>query len=432
MEAETAVDEAAFAAAMTAFAPFEPEPVVAVAVSGGPDSMALVLLADAWARARGGSVVAFTVDHGLRPESGAEARQVGAWLAARAIDHAVLEWTGDKPHSAIQATARASRYRLLVEACAARGILHLAFAHHADDQAETVLFRQERGSGADGLAGMPALRSLGRVRLLRPLLAWRKQALVATCRTFGQCFADDPSNCADRFARTGLRRRLAADLALGRHLLDEQVSAEPARQDRARRLARVMGQVAEIRPDGAILLDAALFRGLSDSDRCAVLVAALRTAGGSSFAAAADAVQRLDARLRAESFRGASLGGCAVRPWRDRVLICREAGRTAPPVPLPAGEWRRWDDRFDVHLASGAPAGTTLGALGRLDYARLKKLGATILPSALGAALPAVRVGDRVVAVPPLGWSEAGAPAAALGFSPLWPLSAETITVVNR
>ncbi len=198
----TSIDPAAFALAMQAFAPFESQPVIAVAVSGGPDSLALLLLVDRWARDQGGAALALTVDHGLRPDSAAEAAQVGAWAKARGIAHAVLPWTGDKPQTGIQAAARQARYRLLTEACAARGILHLAIAHHADDQAETVLFRRERGSGPAGLAGMTAARSLGAVRMIRPLLGWPKSALTQTCRHFGQDFVEDPSNRSDRFART--------------------------------------------------------------------------------------------------------------------------------------------------------------------------------------------------------------------------------------
>src|SRR5690349_6102815 len=102
-----------FAALLAAIGEFESRPVVAVAVSGGPDSMALMLLADRWARQRGGVAWGLTVDHGLRPESAAEARTVGGWLAARVIPHEILVWTGTKPTSGIQEAARGARYRLL-------------------------------------------------------------------------------------------------------------------------------------------------------------------------------------------------------------------------------------------------------------------------------------------------------------------------------
>jgi tRNA(Ile)-lysidine synthase len=149
---------AELAAALESIGGFEARPVLAVAVSGGPDSLALVLLAEKWARQRGGQAWALTVDHGLRPESAAEARRVAFWLAARSIAHQILVWTGDKPASGIQEAARDARYRLLAEWCRTHGCLHLVAAHHREDQVETHLIRRRAGSGPDGLAGMSAVR----------------------------------------------------------------------------------------------------------------------------------------------------------------------------------------------------------------------------------------------------------------------------------
>src|SRR5215472_14255742 len=115
---------------------FERRPRLAVAVSGGADSMALALSAAAWARHRGGAITALTVDHRLRPESTGEARQVGAWLTARGIAHETLVWEGPHPTGDIQAAARTARYRLLEAWCAQHGVLHLLTAHHREDQAE--------------------------------------------------------------------------------------------------------------------------------------------------------------------------------------------------------------------------------------------------------------------------------------------------------
>ena len=122
-----------FAQAMAAFDPFEAKPRLAVAVSGGADSLALTLLADRWAKARGGEVLALTVDHGLRDAAAGEARQVAKWLRARQVPHRVLRWQGRKPKTGIQAAARDVRYGLLMERCGKEGILHLLLAHHRED-----------------------------------------------------------------------------------------------------------------------------------------------------------------------------------------------------------------------------------------------------------------------------------------------------------
>ena len=130
------LDEDAFAALMQPLGPFEPAPRIAVAVSGGPDSLALCLLAERWARARGGTVAALTVDHGLRPESGAEAAQVKRWLAARAIAQRTLRWTSAPRSGATQAEARAARFALLTGWCRRAGVFHLLLGHGS---VETVL-----------------------------------------------------------------------------------------------------------------------------------------------------------------------------------------------------------------------------------------------------------------------------------------------------
>jgi tRNA(Ile)-lysidine synthase len=423
------ITPASFATAMQAFTPFESKPAIAVAVSGGPDSLALLLLIDDWVRARGGSALALTVDHGLRPDSADEAAQVGEWARARGIAHETLRWTGDKPRSGIQAVARQARYALLIDACALRGILHLAFAHHADDQAETVLFRRERGSGVAGLAGMAASRSLGATRLIRPLLGWPKSALTVTCRHFGQVFFEDPSNRSDRFARAVLRRRLADDPERRGALLREAAEAASLRVAADMRLAKALAAIVEIRPDGIALFDRAAFAAAGADMRHAVLAATLRTVGGQAFAPTTDAVGRLDCAVLGEDFAGASLGGCVVRLWGGRVLVCREPKRAAPPVALVSGEWSRWDDRFSFRVA-GHCGDVTVGALGNPAYAKLRHTRNLSLPAIAGAGLPATKSTGRLVAVPSAGWAVDDFPAIEERFSPLWPLSSETFTVV--
>lgn len=172
-----------------------------VAVSGGPDSLALLLLSQA---ARPGSVEAATVDHGLRPEAAAEADQVAALCARLDIPHATL-----RPASPIrgnlQSGAREARYRLLEAWRAERGLDRLLTGHHADDQAETLVMRLNRGAGIGGLAGVRAVNQ----RVLRPLLGWRRAELAAIARAAGADPVEDPSNLDPRFDRARLRARLA-------------------------------------------------------------------------------------------------------------------------------------------------------------------------------------------------------------------------------
>ncbi|MGH7125080.1 MAG: tRNA lysidine(34) synthetase TilS, partial [Stellaceae bacterium] len=252
-----------FAARLDRLSPFERTPRLAVAVSGGADSMALALLADVWARRRSGTIVALTVDHGLRPESAAEARQVGAWLAARGIQHETLIWEGPHPASDIQAEARAARYALLDGWCAARGFLHLLTAHHREDQAETFWLRLARGSGLDGLAGISAVTERAHCRVLRPLLRVAPERLRERLQREGQTWIEDPSNRNPDFARVRVRegRTLLAAEGLSAERIEETLRhLGRARHALEAATAKLLAHAVTVHPAGFAWLDAAVLR----------------------------------------------------------------------------------------------------------------------------------------------------------------------------
>jgi len=194
-------------AALSGRAPGTDE-TLALAVSGGADSMALLALGHA---ACPGRVIAATVDHGLRPAAADEAAMVAAWCARAGVPHATLHADRAIGPSDIQAEARAMRYTLLAAWASAAGATALATAHHADDQAETFLMRAARGSGPAGLAGIRAHRMLGGIALIRPLLGWRRAALRALVEEAGIPFVDDPSNDDMKYERVRVRQLLAAE-----------------------------------------------------------------------------------------------------------------------------------------------------------------------------------------------------------------------------
>ena len=272
-----------FHALMAAVGPFEARPHVAVAVSGGADSLALCLLADGWARARGGRVSALTVDHGLRPESAAEALAVGRWLKARGLDHHVLRWRGPKPASGVQAAARTARYRLLGRWCREAGVLHLALAHHLDDQAETFLMRLGRGSGVDGLAAMSAIVEKPWARVIRPLLGVAKDRLEATLRAAGQDWIEDPSNRDPGFGRTGARATLSGMVAAG--LTAEALSETTSAMARARialedAAAALAATCCSVYPEGYARIDGPALAAAPAEVSLRVLGRVLASVGG--------------------------------------------------------------------------------------------------------------------------------------------------------
>jgi tRNA(Ile)-lysidine synthase len=203
------------AEAQALFADLSERPVLILAVSGGPDSTALLWLAARWRKAlkRGPKLVAVTVDHGLRPEAKAEAQAVKRLARRLGVAHRTLCWTGRKPSSGLQKAARHARYRLLAEVARKHGQAPVLTAHTLDDQAETVLFRMMRGSGIAGLAGIRRESRLpchgeAPIGLFRPLLEVPKSRLIATLKAAKVAYADDPSNRDPRFTRARLRESM--------------------------------------------------------------------------------------------------------------------------------------------------------------------------------------------------------------------------------
>jgi tRNA(Ile)-lysidine synthase len=268
------------------FADWKAAPALVLAVSGGPDSLALMWLAARWRRAysRGPRLIAVTVDHGLRREAAREARDVKRLAQALDVPHRTLRWTGAKPSTGLPAAARAARYRLLAKAALASGATHILTAHTRDDQAETLLMRMLRGSGIAGLAAMARQTEREGVWLARPLLDVPKSRLVATLGKAKIAFADDPTNRDMNFTRPRLRALMPA--------LAEEGGDSRNLARLATRLARANAAI-EVLADGAerylalrdrddasrFGFDAAAFAGLPEEIRLRLLKRAIDRAG---------------------------------------------------------------------------------------------------------------------------------------------------------
>src|SRR5438445_1922092 len=230
--------------AKTLFAGWKAAPALVLAVSGGPDSIALMWLAARWRRSfkRGPRLIAVTADHGLSPEAAREARNVKRLAQALELEHRTLRWRGAKPKAGLPAAARDARYRLLAQAARQGGATHIVTAHTRDDQAETLLMRMLRGSGITGLAAMARETERDGVRLARPLLEISKAQLIATLNRAKIAFADDPTNRDKSFTRPRLRA------------LMPQLAAEGGD---ARNLARLAARLARANAAVDVLVDGA-------------------------------------------------------------------------------------------------------------------------------------------------------------------------------
>lgn len=404
------VSDTEFAELMTPFEPFEPAPRVAVGVSGGPDSLALTFLMDAWVRARGGSVLGLTLDHGLRPEAAEEARWVGTVLNGRDIPHETLRWQAPKPDKVRQERAREERYDRLRARCAEHGILHLAIGHHREDRAETVLLRLRAGSGLDGLAGMAHEREMPELRLIRPLLTLPKARLIATLRARCQAWIEDPTNRRPDQLRVRIRGLMPG-------LADEGLSAARINEiagliGRTRGVLEqaqdaLMARSVTLHPAGFAWVDPAAIGDVPAQVARGVLSRVLLAVGGQVYPPRAARLERLYACLREGLGRGCTLGGCRVVPRRGCWLVLREAGRS-PRFALRAGETLVYDGRYELTLALAAPAALEIGPLGRDGWSALTALAPqlrkTALPPAVRPALPALFDSEGVREVPALGW----------------------------
>jgi tRNA(Ile)-lysidine synthase len=319
------------------FSPWKGARGIVLGVSGGPDSVALMLLAAAWARARAlpPPLYVATVDHGLRKDSRGEAETVARWATGLALPHAILVWDGVKPKSRIQERAREARYNLLFEYAAKIGADHVMTAHHADDQAETILFRLLRGSGVSGLSGMASSSERNGLILARPLLAHAKADLVGLCKSRAHPFFDDPSNNDPSSARTRIRRLggLLADEGLGRAAL-LRLGRRAARADAAleRRARAVRAGIVARREPGGFRADISaladepeeiLLRFLSDELKLMSGAKPLRLERLEALAL------RFAQALRAGTAFKATLGGAALTLQSNRILvIVREGARS--------------------------------------------------------------------------------------------------------
>jgi len=184
----------------------EEEEIIAVGISGGPDSFALLKLLSEWSYNKNVKIIAITVDHNLRDESAAEAAYVGKLISNWTnVEHVILKWEGDKPKSSIMEEARKFRYKLMSEYLNKNNGKYLFIGHHMDDQAETVLFRLCKGSGIKGLSGIRDIQKTDDMLVIRPLLNFTKQELIDICKHYKIKFITDPSNTNEDYTRPRLR-----------------------------------------------------------------------------------------------------------------------------------------------------------------------------------------------------------------------------------
>lgn len=288
---------------------------VAVACSGGADSLALTYLLHQHLTATGGQVTALHVNHGLRAAAAAEAAQTSATLRRLGIPHHLLLWQGVKPRTGIQAAARQARYDLLRAWCQQAGVLYLLTAHHLADNYETIAQRQARGATGASLAGMARCSWWPDIVLLRPLLTVPKARLVATVQAAGLNWVEDPSNHNPRFERVRWRQTLTNQAEVAASLSEAKTAA--AALDDA--LQRFIVESVEVSPFGIIKCPLVALTKLSLAGQQRFIARAIQQLSGASFPPKQAALQRL---LQGTA-KCATLGGCIFEKG-ETLTISRE------------------------------------------------------------------------------------------------------------
>ncbi|HXQ11537.1 MAG TPA: tRNA lysidine(34) synthetase TilS [Caulobacteraceae bacterium] len=354
---------------------------LAVAFSGGGDSLAALIVALRWAKACGRPVIALHVDHGLQPQSGAWAAFSAEVATELGAEFRLLAWDGDKPTRGLAAAARRVRHALIANAARDAGASVVVFGHTADDLAEAVLMRAEGSSlGALGVWRPSPVWPEGReVMLFRPLLRARRAALRAALQAEGYDWIEDPAN--DELAQPRARARAALDLG--------RCAPPPAADDPA---AAALAHAAEIDPWGAIGFDREALRAEPPASALTVLAAAMLSVGGGERPPRRRSVEALRARLAAGEAFTATLAGAKLAARGRRVLVARDAGELArgrlQPMALEPGEPSVWDGRFALGRAE---ADATVSAL-KGHAARLSAAERRVLASAPAIARPALPV----------------------------------------
>lgn len=382
---------------------------LAVAVSGGADSMCLLLLLHRWCKRYQHKLTALTVDHGLRKEAKQEAEQVKAWCNSLEIDHQTLTWEGDIPTSNIQAEARKIRYTLLETYCTDHRIHSVFLGHHHQDQAETVLLSLMRGGSVGALSGMKYSSFMSEITLLRPLLSFSKQRILATLTNLNQSHIEDPSNDDSRFMRVSIRQFLNTldrkdeiithinKSASHMQRLDDFISLNVIKAEK---------ECVTLHPFGFSAIDKHRYFEQHTEIGLRLLARQLCLISGESQPPRFEELERLYLALKSAIYSAMTLHGCLIKHGtaqhnQHQVFIIRETN--ALPVDTAFRSPLVFDKRFKCFHPEEYEDHSefTVGALGIAGWLSVKDaIKVEKLPKEVFYALPALKHLEKVVAVP--------------------------------
>ena len=349
---------------------FQPNSFIAVAVSGGADSMALCLLLHDWSKLYSQKIMALVVDHGLRQETRKEIQKIVKWLSTIEVSYEILYWKDKKPSTGIQSAARSARYGLMLQWCHNNNFKTLVTGHHLEDQVETFLLRVEGGSGLDGLSSMSSISDRAGISLVRPLLGVPKIFLREYLNSKRQTWIEDPSNQSLAFRRTAIRGMLT-------NLKDKGISASRINAvinnlDLIRCHLSSVTQVfferaVRILPEAFCIVDLSALKSLPKPIMVRVLIKIILVFNNKIYPPRRRSIKHLIENIRSLKIRNFTLGGCYFVFRGPNLFVCRDP-RSISTQKVFSGDKFIWDSVFNIVISGPQRENGKLSALGEKGW----------------------------------------------------------------
>jgi len=346
--------EKVFFKIMDNLGPYENNPNLAVAVSGGCDSLCLAILAKEWTNIRGGTITALIVDHGLRKDSKKECKETQNILKKRKIFSYCFTWKLSKiPKSGVQEKAREFRYNIFEEWCYKKKIAHLLVAHHFEDQKETFLMRLNHNSNIYGLACMPKILIKKKIRILRPFLDFKKKEIISYLKEKKINWINDPTNTSSKYSRNRLRKILPKLEKKG--LTDNKLKkilrrAQNERKKIEKKFTDWFILNVEIKSFGYALINFDRLKLLNKEDFIFIFSRILNMISGSLYPPKSKYVSNFYKKIKSDSnIKHTNLGGCHIFISKKKFYICREIFKKNKKQKIDL-QFNKiiWDNRFEI------------------------------------------------------------------------------------
>lgn len=374
---------------------------VAVAVSGGPDSLGLLILANKWAKKHQNKIIGLTVDHKLRPDSTKEALDVQKYLQSLNVEHHILTWEGPKPNTHVQEYARFARYQLLKEWCKTNNVSFLLLGHHRQDQEETFWMRLASGSGLDGLSGIKTKTVIDGITLIRPLLQFSKEQIKQVLKEINATWINDPSNHKPSFFRSRFRDFVREEGLNQNRLINVMHKLSIDSDFIHENLCNAIEQVVRLHESGYITIDKKAFSSLHIAISQRLISHLMMWFSGSNYPPRNEKVVGVIEKLKMG--KPFTAGSIHWSPKKNLFVLKRELNKNQTALSLNSIKNDLvWDHRFIVKANIREVLGdnTDLAPLGRQPW--LRKEIQTDIPYSVWPTLPSLWQNAKIVSVPHL------------------------------